>query len=126
MYLNNSAQFGIKSSTQATRLQLIGKNTSLVEKYHSALLPHPAVQLLDYFSAKDITDSSTVVTASVFKSDCPGRVGYLLGSTTATAYRGDVQFRDLAAICFPGGNMTLKYTGKRKHLTQYGLGITLK
>jgi predicted outer membrane repeat protein len=116
VYLSNSARFGNISSTQATRLQFVG-NTS-VAKYHSVLIPQPTVRLLDYFSNKDITDSESLVTATVEKSNCSGRQGYLLGDTTGVTSGGDAQFSNLAAICFPGGNMILKYTGKRRHLMQ--------
>jgi predicted outer membrane repeat protein len=111
VYISNIAVFGNKSSTQATSLRYAGNNVSLVSTYYFKLLPHPTVHLLDFFSAKDISDSTAVVTAAVVTSSCSGRVGYLSGITTSTALAGDVVFTSLTAFCFPGGNMTLKYTG---------------
>jgi predicted outer membrane repeat protein len=111
VYRSNIAVFGSTSSTQATSLRYAGKNVTLVSTYYSKLLPHPSVHLLDFFSAKDITDSTAVVTAVVVTSSCSGRVGYLSGVTTSTALTGEAVFTSLTAFCYPGGNMTLKYTG---------------
>jgi predicted outer membrane repeat protein len=116
VYRNNSAIFGIKSSTQATKVQLVGDSISYVNDYNRALHPSPTVHLLDYFSAKDITDSTTIVTATIESHFCLGHAGYLSGVTTVKASKGDAHFANLTAFCFPGGNMTLKYTGKREHL----------
>ena len=113
IYSNNSAIFGSNTSTQATSLQFAGNDTSLVFDYYSVLIPYPTVHLLDFFSAKDISDSSAVVTATVVSSSCQGHVGYISGITTATASAGNAVFTGLNAYCYPGGNMILKYTGKR-------------
>jgi hypothetical protein len=67
------------------------------------------VHLLDYFSDKDITDNSTLVTATIVKSFCLPRVGCLTGAFSATALGGNAEFNALNAFCYPGGNMTLKY-----------------
>jgi predicted outer membrane repeat protein len=119
VYGSNIAVFGNNSSTQATSLRCAGKNVSLVNKYYSKLLPHPTVRLLDFFSAKDISDSTTVVTAAVLTSSCSGRVGYLSGVTTSTAIAGDAEFTSLTAFCYPGGNITLTYTGEDSLLSSY-------
>lgn len=113
VYQNNSAVFGSRSSTQATKLIFANKNSSLKSVYYAQMLPHLTVNLLDYFSDKDITDSTAIVTATVASYSCMGKVGYLSGVTAATVVRGDAQFTHLSAFCFPGGNMTLKYTGER-------------
>jgi hypothetical protein len=86
------------------------------------VLPHPTIHLLDYFSNKDITDNSTLVTASVFKSFCLPRVGYLNGEFSELAVAGDAKFDGLNIFCYPGGNMTLKYTGK-SHLNHYHFSL---
>jgi hypothetical protein len=117
IYSNNSAIFGSNTSTQATSLVFAGGNLSLVNDYYSVLMPHPTVHLLDYFSAKDVSDSSAVVTATVVTSSCLGHVGYLSGITTATSSLGDAVFTGLTAFCYPGGHMTLKYTGKKHRFT---------
>ena len=80
------------------------------------MLPYPKMHLLDYFSVKDITDSTTIVTASVASHSCSGKQGYLSGITTEVAVKGDIQFSRLSAYCFPGGTMTVKYTGKLEQL----------
>ena len=118
VYRNNQAVFGSNSSTQATKLAVVGNSVLLVHLYYSEVLPHPTVHLLDYFSNKDITDNSTLVTASVFKSFCLPRVGYLNGEFSELAVAGDAKFDGLNIFCYPGGNMTLKYTGK-SHLNHY-------
>jgi predicted outer membrane repeat protein len=117
IYSNNSAIFGSNTSTQATSLVFAGGNLSLVNDYYSVLMPHPTVHLLDYFSAKDVSDSSALVTATVVTSSCLGHVGYLSGITTATSSLGDAVFTGLTAFCYPGGHMTLKYTGKKHRFT---------
>ena len=111
VYRNNVAAFGSNSSTQATSLKYAGYDPSTVTRYFSALLPLPTVLLLDYYSAQDFSDSTTTVTVSVASSSCLGHVGYLSGITTTVAERGSAKFANLTAFCFPGGSMTLTYTG---------------
>jgi predicted outer membrane repeat protein len=114
IYCNNSAIFGSNTSTQATSLVFAGSNLTFINDYYSVFTPHPTVHLPDYFSAKDVSDSSAVVTATVVTSSCLGHVGYLSGITTAMASLGDVVFTGLTAFCYPRGSMTLKYTGKNQ------------
>jgi predicted outer membrane repeat protein len=118
VYRNNSAIFGINSSTQAAKVQLVGDSISYVNDYYSALYPYPTMHLLDYFSSKDNTDSTTMVTATVESYFCLGHVGYLSGVTTVKASKGEAHFANLTAFCFPGGNMTVKYTGEREPLRE--------
>jgi predicted outer membrane repeat protein len=111
-YRKNTATFGSNSSTQATNLLFAGKSVSRIYLYYSVVLPHPTVSLLDYSFNKGIADYSTLVTATVNQSFCHPHEGYLSGTPTVTASGGNAVFKKLTAYCNPGGNMTLKYTGK--------------
>lgn len=70
---SNTAVFGNVSSTQAISLSASEKITS-VSAYYSELLSYPSISLLDYYAAQDLSDSSSVVTASVVRSSCINHV----------------------------------------------------
>ena len=117
VYRNNVALFGNVSCTQATQLSLIGEYVPTLLDYFSEVRPHPTLHLLDHFSAKDISDSSAIVTASIAESSCSRHSSYLAGVTTVSASKDNVVFPNLAAFCFPGGNMTILFTGKLDKIT---------
>ena len=86
----------------------------LIKHYYSELQPRPRLALLDHFGVVNVTDSVTVVTASVvpFTSHCQGRPGYLSDTMTVIASNGYVAFRNLTGFCYPGGNMTIQFTAQ--------------
>ena len=86
----------------------------LINHYYAELQPRPRLALVDHFGAVNITDSMTMVTASVvpFSSHCQGRPGYLSDTMTVIASNGFVEFRNLTGFCFPGGNMTIQFTAQ--------------
>jgi predicted outer membrane repeat protein len=114
VYLNNSAKFGNESSTQAITLMFTDINVSYTGAYNAEMLSHLNLSLFDYFNQTDITDYHTIVTVTVASYSCMNKVGYLSGITTATVIGGATQLTQVSAFCFPGGNMTLDYTGERE------------
>ena len=86
----------------------------LINHYYTELQPRPRLALLDHFNVLNVTDSVTMVTASVvpFSSHCHGRPGYLSGTMSVAASNGFVEFRNLTGFCYPGGNMTLQFTAQ--------------
>lgn len=111
VWKNNTAVFGSLSSTQVITLGLAGANVTIVSRYNSELLPHPSISLLDYYLAQDLSDSSSTVTATMISSSCMNHPGYLSGASTTTSLGGMATFSTLTAFCFPGGNMTIQYSG---------------
>ena len=85
-----------------------------IRHYYTELQPRPRLALVDHFGVVNITDSVTIVTASVvpMSSHCQGRPGYLSDTMTVTAYNGFVEFRNLTGFCYPGGNMTIQFTAQ--------------
>lgn len=82
----------------------------LVRTYYQNLDPSPAVHMLDFFGGVNTSDSTSVVTATVRDFDCMGKFAYLSGPSSIVASSGVALFDQLAAFCFPGGNMTLRIT----------------
>jgi predicted outer membrane repeat protein len=116
VYLDNSALISNESSTQPTKLMFTDKNVSYTGAYNAEMLSHLNLSLFDYFNQIVITDYNTIVTVTVASSSCMNKVGYLSGTTAATVIRGATQLTQLSAFCFPGGKMTLDYTGEREIL----------
>jgi len=82
-----------------------------VEHYYQALTPAVKLLVTDLYGQVNTSDSTTVVTVTVVPgAHCSGG-GSISGVVFATAVRGVVTFANLTAFCFPGGNMTLQYTG---------------
>ena len=120
-WIDNQAIYGNKTATQPYKL-LQQYSTIIVTEYFQDIYPPPVMNILNFYGELDVLDFATAVTSSVDESNCKGYFAYLSGTTTVFANRGIASFTNMSAFCYPGGNMTIKFTAFPKGLgSPYGV-----
>jgi predicted outer membrane repeat protein len=123
----NAAPYATRMATQPTALNASTPQVIQLTTYGSTLSTPPVLALVDRFGQRNVSDSHSIVTASVVaaRSYCPSGNPVLSGGTIAKAANGSVAFSGMQAACAPGGNMTVQFTAALSGLgTAYDLTTT--
>ena len=112
VFIENHASFGNTTATQST--QLVPTSPVLQLDVFGVVVPHPQLQLIDFFGHLNNTDDTSSVIVRVHESHCEfnGLLNYasIQGATLAFFKKGIATFDALTTFCWPGGNVTMQYT----------------
>jgi hypothetical protein len=116
-FADNTAAFGVVAATTATSLQPSPDSPAIIHlaEFETVVKPHPSFTLLDAYGQTNVSDSTSVVTATVAVSNCfyagsARHIGTVSGATTVAFENGRAVFHNLTVGCYPRGNLTLQFT----------------
>jgi predicted outer membrane repeat protein len=109
---NNTALYGDAIATDEYKLVLDSSNTYVVTDYTTSYVPPLAVYVVDFYGQVLLTQSSSVVVASVLSSSawCYDSVGYVTGGFVLPVSGGVSNFTALSVYCSPGYSMSINMT----------------
>ena len=81
-----------------------------VNKYFSILEPYIVISVYDAFGRLNVSDSSSLVQASILDYNCSGKLPYFSGWSSAYTSGGRAVFDKLSVYCMPLGFLRLLFT----------------